>query len=228
VNSVIDAEEGRRLLEHVGFLHVPGAPFAPPPAYLIVGIRPRPTLEHFDPKWIECWQSVGGRGAPLTVDWMTPNAQETRFSWGRIEVGDRLGVSNQFLAFGGTLEVQRFADLKVCVFSSSAPIVARGGHSQGRDFGSSEVAVFLAKLRGACHPGGALERRVASMSATELYSAFVADGVATIIAGDRRSGWRRADRLVLLRERRRLRATSPSEWVTGSDLACEIGVAARD
>jgi len=226
MNAAIDPGEGRQLIDRLGFLHVPGAPFAPPPAYLIVGIRPRPTLEHFDPQVIEYWHSFATRGMPATLDWMTRAPAVSTFSWGPIRIVDRLGIFNEFLGFGGSLETRRVDEVRVCVFRSDAPIVARGGHSQAREFESNEIAIFLARLRAAADPRGVLETRLAGMSPTEIYAAFVASRLATIGAGDRLADWRRADRLILLRERRRLRDQTPAAWSTGSDLACELGAGA--
>lgn len=220
--ALIDPIVGRTLLEELGFLLVPGAPLGRGRAYLIVGFRAVPTLDHFDPERIDYWTNVDGHGMAATVDWPTHVAEIQDFSWGLIRIVDRLGVSNEFVSFGGRVETNRVGDVKVVVFSSEAPIIARGGHSQEWEVGSMEIVGYLARLRAAADPRGPLERRLAELSPVTRYAAFVWDGIITATAAEQRAGWKRADRLVLLRERRRLQQESPADWAAGVELACEL------
>jgi hypothetical protein len=135
----LDPVVGRELLDDLGFLLVPGRPTASGTAYLFTALRPRPTLRHFDPERIEYWVSVDGHGLPATLEWSMPVVPPRPYSWGLIRVIDRLGVSNEFVSFGGQLDAARFDDVLVAVFSSDAPIEARGGHSQEWEPGSSSV-----------------------------------------------------------------------------------------
>lgn len=216
----LDANAGRQLLHDLGFLLVPGPPLASGPAYLFVALRASPSLRHFDPERIDCWVTADGRGAPLTIERATREAAVGEHSWGPIHVVDRLGVTNDFVTFGGQLSVTRMADLKICAFSSEAPIVALGGHSQPWEPGSQEMAGFLAQLRAAADPRGPVEQRLAQMSPVARYAAFVADELARIRATEERVGWTRAYRTTLERERRRLKAGSPADW--------EVGIAFAD
>lgn len=220
-NDRLDLGAARRLISELGFLLVPGEPFARGSAYLIVGIRPRPTLHHFDPQFVEHWTTVGGRGQPAALDWTT-RTRAGEFSWGPIRVIDRLGVANEFVAFGGAFAAGRLDGVKVSIFASAAPILARGGHSQGWDAGAHEIAYFLARLRAAADPRGALEARLAGLAPSARYAAFVWQALALGDAAERRAGWSRADQRVLLRERHRLMRDAAADWQAGQALAREL------
>lgn len=220
--DVMDPVAARALLDDIGFLLVPGAPFARGRAYLLVALRSAPTLAHFDPERVDYWTNVGGRGMAASLDWPSHAPEMQEFSWGLIRVVDRLNVSNEFVCFGGRLEIERVDDVKVAVFSSEAPILARGGHSQDWEVGSQEIYAYLGRLRAAADPRATLERHLASMSPVARYAAFVAESVETIAAGERRADWRWASRLTLLDERRRLRDQYPADWTAGDELALEL------
>jgi hypothetical protein len=214
--------EARQLIDELGFLLVPGPPFERGRAYLIVGVRSAPTLEHFDPELIGLWRSVDGRGARTEIEWSSKEPPDEDFSWGELRIVDRLGVSNEFVTFGGRLEVARIDKVKVCVFSSDAPIVARGGHSQDWEYGAQEIVAFLGRLRAAADPRATLERQMSDLSPVARYASFVWDRLLNSMRTER-AGFDRADRLLLLRERRRLRESSVAEWQAGVDLACALG-----
>jgi hypothetical protein len=131
-------------------------------------------------------------------------------------------VTNEFASFGGSLEVSRFDDELVAVFSSDAPIAARGGHSQGRDEAADEIAAFFARLRAAIGEDRALENLACSLSPVALYSAFLADTVERHrdlhgeVVGDLN-----IVRLVA-REAARLRRTDAGQWHRGAPLAAAV------
>jgi hypothetical protein len=208
---------GAELLSQLGFLHVPGVPVVSGRAYLFVALRPRPTLRHFDPEVVRYWTCRTGRGVREDLDWATPIPLVTRFSWGLISIADRLGVTNDFVAFGGELEVDRQTETKVIVFSSEAPILARGGHSQDWDPWSDEVAAFLARLRAAAGDRQ-LEEQLDSLTPVARYAAFVGAGLARYRASTALSRWHPATHALLERERRRLQAEAPDDWASGTTL----------
>jgi hypothetical protein len=165
------------LIDQLGFLHVPGRPATTGQAYLIVALRPRPTLVHFDPERIDYWEFVGGIGVAAHIDWSSRPSDYSPFAWGKVSVVDRMGVANDFVSFGGVYTVRRTRDGLVSVFSSPAPIAACGGHSQGFDFGASEMAAFVGRLRAAAGNSRELEARIADAPPLAVYSAFVADAL---------------------------------------------------
>ena len=220
--EAIDTTTARQLIDELGFLLVSGPPFERGRAYLIVGVRSAPTLDHFDPERVELWLNHEGRGARADIEWATHEEPRQDFAWGELRIVDRLGVSNEFVAFGGRLDVARIDKVKVCVFSSAAPIVARGGHSQSWDYGAQEIVAYFGRLRAAADPRATLERRLSDLSPVARYSSFVWDRLLSSMRIER-AGFDRADRVLLLRERRRLYEETPTEWQAGVDLACELG-----
>lgn len=221
----LDPSVGLELLDELGFLLVPGPPLARGTAYLFVALRRAPTLLHFDPERIDYWVSGAEHGLAASIERATKEPAVGEHSWGTIHLVDRLSVSNDFVTFGGQLHVARMAELKICVFSSDAPIVARGGHSQRWEAGSQEMAGFLARLRAAADPRGSVERQLAQMSPVARYAAFVADDLARLRATEERFGWSRAYRATLEHERRRLQADAPADWEVGVEFARTLMVA---
>ena len=72
--------------------------------------------------------------------------QSEDYSWGLIRLVDRLGVSNEYLTFGGHLDAALIDDVVVAAFASQAPLLRRGGHSQGWDAGADAIGAFFARL----------------------------------------------------------------------------------
>jgi hypothetical protein len=222
MTAELDPAVGRQLLDDLGFLLVPGPPEARGTAYLFAALRPHPTLRHFDPERVDYWTTGEGHGVAASLDWSTRVAASSAFSWGEIRIIDRLDVSNEFVAFGGQLKVATITGVKVAVFSSVAPIVARGGHSQEWEPGSRDLAAFVARLRAAADPRQDLERRLAALSPAAIYAAYVATERAHAAASARSLGWAPEARNLLRREEARLRAESPDDWTAGSRLATEL------
>lgn len=218
MTGTLTAAAGADLLDQLGFLHVPGSPAVAAPAYLFVALRRRPTLRHFDPEHVRYWTCRDGRGVREELDWQTATPLATPFAWGLVSVVDRLGVSNDFVAFGGDLGFERQRGMKVAVFSSDAPILARGGHSQGWDAWSDEVAAFLARLRAAAGDRQ-LEQRLDGLSPTARYASFVAGGLARYRASAALAAWRPTTQRLLQREQSRLQAHAPAEWSAGVALS---------
>ena len=212
-------EVGGELLEELGFLHVPGPPYAEGRAYLFVALRRRPTLRHFDPERVDYWLTDEGRGVRASVDWFSRLPAESEFAWGSLRVIDRLGMSNDYVTFGGTIGVGAQGGTKICVFGSSAPIMSRGGHSQGWDPGAEEAAAFLARLRAAAGRSIEFERRLAALSPEAIYAAYVADSRARYRDSRTLADWRPRTLSSLRREEDRLRGHSPADWTSGAELA---------
>jgi hypothetical protein len=162
-------------LRHWGFLAHPDLPDGPGPAFLIVALRPVPTLQHYDPEAIDYWVTASGKGDRRTINQATPMPRSEEFSWGLIRLVDRLGVSNEYLTFGGHLDAATIDDIVVAAFASSAPILCRGGHSQGWDLGAESVGAFFGRLMVAVDYVPGFETELATATPLARYAAFVRD-----------------------------------------------------
>ena len=163
-----------------GFLAYPDLPDGPGPAFLLVALRPAPTLRHYDPEAVDYWVTDDGRGSRRTLTHATPMPRSEDFSWGLIRLVDRLGVSNEYLTFGGHLDAALIDDVVVAAFASSAPLLRRGGHSQGWDDGADAIGSFFARMMVAVDYEPGFERTFADAEPLTRYAAFVRDaGLAT-------------------------------------------------
>jgi len=139
-----------------------------------------------------------------------PRSEE--FAWGLIRLVDRLGVSNEYLTFGGHLDAASVDDVIVAAFTSSAPLLRRGGHSQGIDPGADAVGAFFGRLMIAVDYRPGFESALAATDPLVRYAAFVRDGL------DRRRGRGGTPPIddalggLLRRESTRLRAAAPDRW----------------
>jgi len=166
-----------RLLANLGFILVQGdRPGQPGGANLLVALRDRPTLAHFDPEDVSYWAAVAGRGRLATVRRETPVPWTTTVSWGSVRVVDRLAEENRFLTFGGDLRAEALDDgLTVVGLHSPGPIVRWSGHSQGIDPLAGEVGAFFARLMVPVDFVAGAEQRLAGTPAAVLYATFLDD-----------------------------------------------------
>jgi len=208
-----------------GFLATPDLPDRPGPASLLVALRERPTLRHYDPELVTYWVSEAGRGRPrwLTRESKVPMRDEV--SWGRIRLTDRLAITNEYLTFGAHLEVAMLDGVLVACFTSDAPILRSGGHSQGWDAGGEQLGAFFARMLLAVDYVQGFEARIATARPLARYAAFIADAVTRYRASRvlrERAG---AFWPVLAAEATRLAADHPDAWQDG--VAIEAAMAAR-
>ena len=147
-----------------------------------MALRPTPTLKHYDPEAVDYWVTVDGRGSRRTLIHDTPMPRSEDFSWGMIRLVDRLGVSNEYLTFGGHLDAALIDDVVVAAFVSQAPLLRRGGHSQGWDEGADAIGGFFARMMVAVDYKPGFERSFAEAEPLTRYAAFVRD------SDDRRHG----------------------------------------
>jgi hypothetical protein len=204
-------------LADLGFLAGPDLPDRPGPGYLLVALRPRPTLRHYDPERVEFWGIAKGHGVRRVLTRATPMPLDGPVSWGQIRIVDRLGVTNEFLTFGGHVSAAVVEDTTLAVFRSAAPMLRRGGHSQAWDEGADLLAAFFGRLAASLTAPG-LEAEVAALDEHARYCAFLGD------IGDRYRAcpalgatnpeiWR------LMRiEEAQMRASYPAAWMDGERL----------
>src|SRR5215208_243384 len=158
-----------------GFLANPDLPDAPGPAHLLVALRPEPTLRHFDPEAVEYWGSEANRGRHASLTQSTPMPLDRTFSWGMIRLSDRFGLSNEYLTFGGRLVAAAIGDNVIAVFTSPAPLLRRGGHSQGWDPAASDVGAFFGRFLVAVDFQPGFEAAAAAADPVARYAAFVGE-----------------------------------------------------
>lgn len=221
-SPAMDVTEAARRLADWGFLAEPDLPDRPGPAYLLVALRDAPTLRHYDPELVEYWVSEHGRGTRRELVRHTPLPVETDFSWGIIRIVDRLEVSNEYVTFGGHLSAAEVDGMTVAVFTSDAPLLRRGGHSQGWDHGAEALGAFFGKLLVAVDFTPGFEARAASVDPLTRYAAFLGDLVgryrhAPVLRDRHPDLW-----VLLQSEARRLEADHPAEWAAGLDLMASL------
>jgi hypothetical protein len=225
----IPFDEAARHVEHLGFLDVNGtAPQAPGGSNLVVALRERPTLVHFDPERVEHWVAEGGRGRLAEISRKPSVPPERRFLWGTIKVFDRLEVFNSFLTFGGTVRVvERDSATMLVVFSSHAPILRSTGHSQAVDLSTGEVGAFFARMMIPIDFTPGAEARITASAPMAIYAAFHASMEARFDASEELRASHPAFAAWCRRERRRLAALFGPDWEAGRALATELGLAGR-
>jgi len=217
----LDPVAGAARLANLGFLANSGVPHRPDGAYLLTALRATPSLHHYDPELVEYWATAEGRGQAQRLTRASRLPYHGEFSWGPIRIVDRLGVANEYLAFGGALVADEVDGLVVAVFTSPAPLLKSGGHSQDWDVGAASVGAFFGRLllKVDIEPG--FERRLALVTPLARYAAFVADETARYESS---AGLRAGSGDVwawLEAERRWLRATSPADWSAAEELRLE-------
>ena len=212
----IDPSLAADLLRDWGFLAAPDLPDRPGPAHLLVAIRAHPTLRHFDPESVEYWVTdEHRRGVRETVTHASRLPRTTEFSWGRISVVDRKGVTNRYVTFGGRLVAVRKDDEVICVFESPAPLLRRGGHSQPWDAGSQNVGGFFGRFRAAAGYEQEFEQLAAECDPVTRYAAFVSEFLTRYRGSEYLRDHYAGLWTMMLHEERRLQAEHADEWASG-------------
>jgi hypothetical protein len=222
--ATLDPADAAGIISNLGFLVEPDLPDRPGPACLLVAIRRHPTLQHYDPEWVEYWVNQDGRGAPAVLDYRTSMPLSLTFSWGQVRVVDRLGATNLYVTFGGLLTADRIDGTIVATFLSPAPLLRRGGHSQGWDPGASSLGGFFARLRAAVGTERHLERLAADADPVTRYAAFVHDFTQRYRHSD---ALRKVDTktwMIFRQERSRLASEQPAAWAAGRELLAAAGL----
>ncbi len=215
----IDPRLASELLADWGFLADPDLPNHPGPAHLLAAIRAKPTLRHYDPELVEYWITGDkGQGVRETITFASRLPRSVTFSWGQIAVIDRKGVANRYLTFGGSLRAERVDGEVICVFESPAPLLRRGGHSQGWDIGAYSVSGFFGRFRAAAGYEHEFEELAAATDPVTRYAAFVNEFVARYRSSEYLRDHYPKLWLIMLNEEKRLRREHPNEWTRGGEL----------
>ena len=216
--SAPSPQEAAGRLADFGFLASPDLPDRPGCASLLVALRARPTLRHFDPESIEYWVTDGGHGARRTLTRDTLLPLDVELSWGTIHIVDRLKVTNEYLTFGGRLSAAMVDGVLVAVFTSPAPLLRRGGHSQPWDVGAESMGAFFGRLLLAVDYAPGFEAEVAATEPVVRYAAFLTDALTRYRASLPLRSSQPDLWMVLDAAERRLRAVHPEALAAGADL----------
>jgi hypothetical protein len=184
----------------------------------LVALRDAPTLRHYDPEAVEYWVTQGDRGVRRTLSRESRPPIDEDFSWGLIRIVDRLHVTNEYLTFGGRLRADTVDGVVVAVFTSPAPLLRRGGHSQAVDPGAESLGAYFSRFLLAVDYAPGFEARAARADPVVRYAAFVADAMARYRAGPALRANQSELWQVLRSEERRLQATHPEAWTAGMAL----------
>jgi hypothetical protein len=218
-------DQAGRILANLGFeLVEPDVAAGNDTSHLLVALRPAPTLRHFDPETIDCWTSEGGRGKPTQLDREGRYPISVDYSWGLISIADRMGVTNQFLSFGGALRAQMTADATAWVdFGSHAPILRGSGHSQSVDPLAAEVGAFFARIKVPIDFVPGAEALLARAAPRTIYCTFI-QHVREKLASAR--VLRDSNRWLAewsSREAARMEASAPDHWNAAAELRRQLG-----
>jgi hypothetical protein len=156
--------------------------------HLLVALRARPTLRHFDPEAISFYRPAAGGAELALVERLSGGQTASRaVSWGHVHVVDRVPVENRFLTFGGELRLIAIDDATtIAHLRSPVPIVRWGGHSQGTDGLAEAIGAFFGRLIVPIDfvPGAA--SRIDGQPPEVIFTAFVADAVRRLDMAARR------------------------------------------
>jgi hypothetical protein len=211
----IDPATAAGMLQHWGFLAHSDLPDREGPSFLLVSLRAQPTLEHFDPEEVGYWVTDGGRGVPAVLGRQSKVPVDVPTTWGMVRITDRLRVTNEWLSFGGRLRAELIDGAIVAVFTSNAPLLRRGGHSQGWDEGAPSVGAFFAKVRAVAGFDHRFEAAEAAADPLARYGCFVAEQArryrhSQALQNLDDSLWR-----LIQHEEHRMKSENPTEWATG-------------
>jgi hypothetical protein len=210
-------------LGDLGFLVVPGAPGRDSTAYLLVAMRTRPTLAHYDPESVLYWTYQGLHDGPACLDLTVPLPIDQPFSWGTVRITDRLGIANEYLTFGGRLVVEQVDGARIAVFATPGPMIRRGGHSQGWDPGSAHLAAYFARLRAHLGRDRELDLRVTRLNPLARYAAYLAGALNGFAEAPALSADRHAELHHMRVEADRLHHDHPDDWAAGLRLLEILG-----
>ncbi len=217
-------DQAGRILSGLGFALVePDRLSGDDTTHLLVAIHPQPTMKHFDPEAIDYWTIDDGRGRAVRLDREERFPVTADYAWGTIVLTDRLGVTNQFLSFGGAVRAAMDAETTVVAdFGSHAPILRSSGHSQSGDPLGAEAAAFFARIKVPIDFVPGAESLIARAAPRTLYCAFIQNVRERLIQA---RTLREANRWLSewsSREGQHMENAAPDHWKAGADLRKQL------
>lgn len=212
------------MVANLGFLVRWDLPTDGRDALLVVALRETPTKRHYDPELITFWRAgANGRGHRVDLSLLSTFPTQGPFSWGPIEIMDRLGVSNTFISFGGVMSAERTdPETVVVTFRSGGPILRRGGHSQRYDQLAAEMTAFFARLLVPIDFEPGAEARISATPPIVLYAAFLQHDVARLRAGELVREVYGPDVRLVRAEAERVARRDPVAWRLGGELLRDL------
>lgn len=221
-----DIGSAAKRLSNLGFWLESQYPVHAGPSQLMVALRDRPTLRHFDPEVVEYWATSGeGRGHAVDLTRQTPMPLRSGFAWGKVSVVDRLGVDNDFVSLGGEVVAEEVgSDTTIAVFTSPGPILRLGGHSQEIDRIAMDLGAFFGRIMVPIDFQPGAEQAISRATPMDRYAAFIAHEAGRF----RRHPILRDEHphhaAILAEEERRLARDEPFAWAAGARLLARIGM----
>ncbi len=222
LTDTLTPKHAAEVLGDLGFLVVPLAPGRDSTAYLLVALRDRPSLAHYDPESVLLWTHEGVLDGPVVLDRSTCLPHAAPVSWGPLRITDRLGITNEYLGFGGQVRMERVDGMRIVVVSTPGPMLRRGGHSQGWDPGAAHLDGYFARLRARLGDDRDLATRVSGMPPLTRYAAYLASALAGFAESPSLGADRHADLGHLRAESERLRRDHAHDWAAGVRLLDEL------
>jgi hypothetical protein len=215
------------LVADLGFLVRWDLPADDHDALLVIALRDRPTLRHYDPELIAFWQmGDDGRGHQVDLSLASTMPMERPFTWGEIRIIDRLHVTNTWVSFGGAVSAELVSPgTAVVTFRSAAPILRRGGHSQRYDALAGAVASFFGRLFVPIDFQPGAERHINSIPPEVRYAAFLQHDLPRIASSELVREAYGPDARLVRAEAERLRRRDPDAWQAGGELLARLGMA---
>lgn len=215
------------LVADLGFLVRWDLPTDARDALLVIALRERFTNRHYDPELIGYWHTgEDGRGHPAELSLPSGMPLETEFSWGPITIVDRFAVTNTWVSFGGILRAKRIRpDTAIITFSSRAPILRRGGHSQRYDAVAGAVSSFFGRLLVPIDFQPGAERLIGATAPIVRYAAFLQHEEPRLATSELVREVYGPDARLVRAEAARLQHSEPEAWRAGGRLLEELGLA---
>ena len=221
-----DLSEAARRLADLGFWLDSQYPVHHGASRLMVAIRDAPTLRHYDPERIRYWTTgEEHRGRAMDITRGTSLPLDGRFSWGKVELSDRLGIQNEYVSLGGEVVARDGGpDTTLVVFTSPGPILRLGGHSQSEDPIATDLGAFFGRIMVPIDFQPGVEEAISRAKPLDRYAAFVAYETRRFRRHPILAREHPQHASILTEESHRLERDEPFAWAAGERLLHRMGM----
>jgi hypothetical protein len=227
MTMTLNLSDAAHRLADLGFWLDSHYPVPAGPSRLMVAIRDKPTLRHYDPERIRYWTTgEENRGHAVDITRRTKLPVEGRFSWGKVELFDRLGIQNDYVSLGGTVVADEGGpDTTLVVFTSLGPILSLGGHSQFEDPIATDLGAFFGRIMVPIDFEPGVEEALSRAKPLDRYAAFVCYETLRFRHHPILAREHPRHATILAEESRRLQRDEPFAWAAGERLLERLGMA---